>query len=52
MWNYITFLRENKEIANKYFEYVSTIPRKNNTVIMEIIDKLCNGIKFEIAIKK
>lgn len=59
MWNYVLFLRENKDVLDLFVEYINLMERKNNKQIMKLIDDLYNGgsssikrLKKEIKVLK
>lgn len=51
IWNYVVYLRNNRDIANKLFDHISAMRIKNNANIMKIIDNICKGQTFEKAIE-
>ena len=57
IWNYVKFLRSNKEIKDLFVEYIESLSFKKNDHIMDVIDKLYNNDdeckkKLESYIKK
>ena len=42
VWNYVLFLRENKDKLQIVLDYIDSRPKKKNKDIMDTIDKICN----------
>ena len=47
MWNYVLFLRKNKDRTQLMMNYIKSRSKKMNADIMNVIDKLCNTSKSE-----
>jgi len=41
-WNYVLFLRDNREIAEKWKNFIESLKMKNNNKIMDYLEKLYN----------